>query len=69
MRMLTILAFCSFLTGCGGGGDETKVVGNQGPRTDHRAVAIADFDGDGFNDLVGASAFVTFGPAPRWDTS
>ncbi len=73
MSRIILLAAILMLAGAcggggGGGGDKVIVVGNQGPRTDHTAVAIVDFNGDGFNDLVAASAFITLGPDPNPDS-
>ena len=62
-RTIGLAAMIVFLISCGGGdGDKVIVVGDQGPRMDHRVAAIADFNGDGFNDLIVARSEITAGP-------
>jgi len=61
-RCLVVAGFAMGASGCGGGGDgNTTFIGDQGPRTDYHAVALADMNGDGRVDIVAARVFIAPG--------
>jgi hypothetical protein len=59
VRPIVLISLVFSLAACGGGGgDGKKFPGAGGPHTDHHGIAIADFDDDGFDDIIAARIHV-----------
>jgi hypothetical protein len=57
VRPIVALIAGFVVAGCGSGGNQA-FRGANGPHTDHHGIAIADFNGDGLDDIVAARVFV-----------
>lgn len=62
MRPIVVVFVAFVVAACGGGGNEA-FRGTDEPHTDYHGIAIADFDGDGFADILAARVSVDPGAA------